>query len=123
MSSSSRQIPQEVIMQKILLWLAIAGQMTMTSTANRFEHQHPVPPGVREADKQMNASVETPAPAKRKPVDPARLRGEAEELAKLSAAIPSQIEQINHGQISKDLGEQLKHIEKLAKQLRSEILP
>jgi hypothetical protein len=110
-------------MQKLLLWLAIAGQVTMTSAASRFEHQHPVPPGVREADKQMNATVESPAPVKRKPVDPARLRGEAEELAKLSAAIPSQIEQLNHGQIPKDLGDQLKHIEKLAKQLRSEIMP
>lgn len=110
-------------MRKVLFWLAISGQLMMSSGANWFEHQHPVPPGVREADKQMNAPAETPAPVKRKLVDAARLRVEAEELAKLSAAIPSQIEQLNHGQVSKDLGEQLKHIEKLAKQLRSEITP
>ncbi|SRR5260370_19579950 len=110
-------------MRKVVLWLAISGQVMMTSAANRFENQHPVPPGVREADKQMNAPVEAPPPVKRKLMDPARLRGEAEELAKLSAGIPSQIEQLNHGQVSKDLGEQLKHIEKLAKQLRSEIMP
>jgi hypothetical protein len=110
-------------MQKVLLWLAISGQAMITSAANRFEHQHPVPPGVREADKQLNAPVEPPAPVKRRPVDPALLRAEAEELAKLSAAIPSQIEQLNHGQVSKDMGEQLKHIEKLAKHLRSEIMP
>jgi hypothetical protein len=109
-------------MRNVVFWLAISGQVMMTSAANRFENQHPVPPGVREADKQMNAPVESPAPVKRKRVDPARLRGEADELAKLSAAIPSQIEQLNHGQVSKDLGEQLKHIEKLAKQLRSEIM-
>jgi hypothetical protein len=56
-------------------------------------------------------------------MDPARLRALAEELAKLSAAISSQIEQLNHGQVSKDLGAQLKHIEKLVKHLRSEITP
>jgi hypothetical protein len=78
---------------------------------------------VREADKQVNAPVEAPAPVKRKSVDPARLREEAEELAKLSATIPAQVDQVNKGQIPKDLGDQLKRIEKLAKHLRSEIIP
>jgi hypothetical protein len=110
-------------MQKILLWLTISGQLMLASAANRFEPQRPVPPGVREADKQIDLPVEAPAPLYRKPVDPAHLREEAEQLAKLSAAIPSQIEQLNHGQVSKDLGERLKHIEKLAKKLRSEITP
>jgi hypothetical protein len=67
------------------------------NTANRFEHQYPVPPGVREPDKQLNVPVETPAMVKRKPEDLARLRAVAEELAKLSAAISSQIQQLNHG--------------------------
>jgi hypothetical protein len=38
---------------------------------------------------------------KRKPEDPAPLRAVAEELAKLSAAISSQIEQLNHGEVSR----------------------
>jgi len=82
-----------------------------------------VPPGVREADKQVNTPVEALAPVKRKSVDPARLREEAEELAKLSAAIPTQVDQVNKGQIPKDVGDQLKRIEKLAKHLRSESMP
>ena len=81
----------------------------------------PIPPGIREADKQSNAPIEPPAQAKQKPADPAKLQQEAEELAKLSTGLPSQIEQLNHGQIPKDLAEQLKRIEKLAKHLRSEI--
>ncbi|HEY6970554.1 MAG TPA: hypothetical protein VJA94_15205 [Candidatus Angelobacter sp.] len=83
----------------------------------------PVPPGVREADKQINAPIEPPANLKQKPTDPAKLRQEADELAKLSAAIPSQIDQVGHGQLPKDLADQLKRIEKLAKHLRSEVSP
>lgn len=81
----------------------------------------PIPPGVREADKQTNAPIEPPATFKQKPVDPGLLRQEAEELAKLSATLPSQIDQLGRGKIPKDLGDELKRIEKLAKRLRSEI--
>jgi hypothetical protein len=83
----------------------------------------PVPPGVREADKQANAPLEPPASPKRRVANPAQLKSEASELAELSSAIPAQIEQINLGQIPKDQSNQLKHIEKLAKHLRSEIMP
>jgi hypothetical protein len=82
----------------------------------------PIPPGVREAEKQINAQInEPPANVKRKPTDPAKLQQEAEELAKLSAALPSQIDLVGRGQLPKDLADQLKRIEKLARQLRSEI--
>jgi len=56
-------------------------------------------------------------------VDPEKLSQEAVELAKLSAAIPAEIDRVNQGQIPKDLAERVKRIEKLAKQLRTEILP
>ena len=49
------------------------------------------------------------------------LRQEAEELAKLSAALPSQMDQVSQGKIPKELGDELKRIEKLAKHLRAEI--
>jgi hypothetical protein len=81
----------------------------------------PIPPGVREADKQTNTPIEPPANVKPKPVDSAKLRQEAEELAKLSAAVPSQMDQVGQGKMPKDLSDQLKRIEKLAKHLRSEI--
>ena len=83
----------------------------------------PIPPGVREADKQTNAPVEAPKETKPKGADLAKLKQEADELAKLSAGIPAQIAMVNQGQMPKDLGEQLKRIEKLAKHLRSEVLP
>ena len=81
----------------------------------------PIPPGVREADKQTNAPIEPPAKFKRIPASPAVLKQEAEELARLSADLPSAMDQISQRKIPKDLADQLKRIEKLAKQLRSEI--
>ena len=86
-----------------------------------FGQRTPIPPGVREADKETNAPIEPPAKFKQKPADPALVKQEAEELARLSAAIPSQVEQVGHGQFPKDLADQLKRIEKLANHLRSEI--
>ena len=81
----------------------------------------PYPPGLHEGEKQINAPIEPPVVFKQKPVDPARLKQEAAELAKLSGAVPSQIDLVSQGQLPKDLTDRLKRIEKLAKQLRSEI--
>lgn len=81
----------------------------------------PIPPGVREADKQTNAPIEPPANVRPKPTDSAKLRLEADELAKLSSIIRSEIDLVGSGQFPKDLADQLKSIEKLAKHLRSEI--
>ena len=81
----------------------------------------PIPPGVREADKQTNAPIEPPAKTKQQPADPAKLKEEAEELAKLSAGIPPQIDLVRRGQLPKELNDQLKRIEKLAKHLRGEV--
>jgi len=44
-------------------------------------------------------------------------------LAQLSAGIPSRVNLVAKGQLPKDLGDQLKRIEKLAKHLRSEVAP
>lgn len=54
-------------------------------------------------------------------MDPTILRQEAEELARLSAGVPSQMGQVTDGKMPKDLADQLKRIEKLAKHLRTEI--
>ena len=83
----------------------------------------PVPPGVREADKQTNAPGEPPPAPKPKTADPAKLKEEAEELAKLSAGIPPQIDLVSRGQLPKELNDQLKRIEKLAKHPRGEVSP
>jgi hypothetical protein len=83
---------------------------------------HPVPPGVREADKLPNpADIPPQVTAKRQPADPAQLKRDAHELAQLAQLIPSQIEEVGNGRLPKDLDRQLKRIEKLSKQLRREI--
>jgi hypothetical protein len=85
---------------------------------------HPVPPGIKEGDKVMNAQSpnDLPTPSRKLP-PPAQLRSEADELAKLSAEIPPQIELVTQGQLPKGLADQLKRIEKLSKHLRTEIYP
>jgi hypothetical protein len=83
---------------------------------------HPIPPGVREADKLTNPAVVPPqVTAKRPPVDPARLERDAKELVSLAQLIPSEVEQVEKGRLPKDLDVQLKRIEKLSKQLRREV--
>ena len=83
----------------------------------------PIPPGVREADAQINKPIEqqTTAAPKKRSLDAAQLKREADELAKLSAAIPDQVALVAKGQLPKDLSDQLKRIEKLSKHIRSEI--
>jgi hypothetical protein len=85
--------------------------------------QRPIPPGVRQADKidaQSQQNIPPPS-VQRASVDPAKLKRDADELASLAASIPSAVNQTNMGVLPKDLDQKLKRIEKLAKQLRSEI--
>jgi hypothetical protein len=83
---------------------------------------HPVPPGIREADKLTNPAVVPPqVTAKRQPPNPAQLERDAKELASLAQLIPSQVRQVENGRLPKDLDGQLKRIEQLSKQLRREI--
>ncbi len=46
---------------------------------------------------------------------------QANDLKQLSDAIPDDIQKLSQGVISKDLGERLKKIEKLAKKLREQV--
>ncbi len=109
-------------MRKLFLFSSVFVLCLISSGSNDYGQGRPIPPGVREADNQINAQInEPPAKFKRKPTEPAKLLEEADELAKLSAAIPGQIELVRQGQFPKDLEEHLKRIEKLAKHLRSEI--
>ena len=54
--------------------------------------------------------------------DPAKLKQEADELAQISAGVPSDLARVAHGQLPKDLADKLKRIEKLAKHLRNELI-
>ncbi len=53
--------------------------------------------------------------------DLAKLKQDADELATLAQSIPPDVDQTTKGLLPKDLGQKLKRIEKLSKQLRSRI--
>jgi hypothetical protein len=54
-------------------------------------------------------------------LDPVKIHAEADELAKLAATVPNDIDQVAQGKLPRDLGEKLKRIEKLSKNLRSDL--
>ncbi len=56
-----------------------------------------------------------------RPLDTERARREAQELAAVAQKIPSEVDQLSKNVFPKDLVQQLKQIEKLAKRLRTEI--
>jgi hypothetical protein len=56
-------------------------------------------------------------------LDLAKLRQEADELARLAHTIPADVSSIQQGLLPKDMSEKLKQIEKLSKHLRSETTP
>lgn len=94
----------------------------LSSSANPLSHQRPIPPGLREGQKQINKPldpplIDTPGP------NVAKLKQEADELAQLSAGVPSDVARVAKGQLPKDLADKLKRIEKLAKTLRNQLTP
>lgn len=113
----SEIVRMEVVMRKLVALVFLAVCCTIPALDGS---QKPIPPGVREADKQSNKPLDPPlieAPG----ADPARLKQEADELAQLSAEIPSDLARVARGQLPKDLTAKLKRIEKLAKHLRNEL--
>ena len=86
--------------------------------------QHPIPPGVREGEQKINnQQTDPPHKLAARNVDPAKLKSEAGELRELADALPAAIDQVDKGIMPKDLNDNLKKIEKLAKHLRSEVNP
>ena len=95
--------------------------VAMPLTADLAEPQSNL--GLREGQKRIDVPLEPPVVFAKKGSDPTQLRNEAEELARLSAGIPAQIQSVNQRLLPKDLNDRLKRIEKLAKHLRSEVAP
>lgn len=83
----------------------------------------PIPVGVREADHAQDQFERNSVPPayQSSSVDFSKLQHDAQELAELSKSIPPDIDQTTKGMFPKDLEQKLKRIEKLAKQLRSQI--
>jgi hypothetical protein len=65
--------------------------------------------------------LEPPPPAQAQKLDPAKLREEADNLAKLAQSVPGDVSQIVQGKMPKDAIDRLKRIEKISKQLRGEL--
>ena len=75
-------------------------------------HRDPTP-------QDRNPSPDRPL-AIQKP-DPAQLKRDADELAKLAITVPADVEQAGKGVLPKDLKDKLKRIEKLSKRLCGEL--
>lgn len=84
-----------------------------------------IPPGLRDGDRAVqNGSVlEPPRESHNKSVNVDAVKAEARDLQKLSDTIPGDADQISKGALPKDMVDNLKKIEKLAKHLRSEVSP
>jgi hypothetical protein len=67
--------------------------------------------------------LEPPVGPQARKLDAVKIHAEAEELAKLAATVPNDIDQVAQGKLPKDLGDKLKRIEKLSKNLRGELTP
>jgi|SRR5579859_5511579 len=104
----------------LILLILMALCSFLSSSAISVGQQRPIPPGLRDGQKQINKPLDPPLNVTAE-IDPAKLKHEADELAQLSAGLPSDIARVAHGQLPKDLAEKLKRIEKLAKHLRSEL--
>ncbi len=62
-----------------------------------------------------------PVPTAHRSVNPAALQSQANQLADLAASVPQGVQNANKGLLQKDLIQRLKRIEKLSKQLRSQL--
>jgi len=105
--------------------LALAGVFLCSVLAAGQSALHPVPPGVREADKLPSPADNVPAALNRQSlgrrVEPAQLQRQADELAKQAQLISIEVGQVQSGRFPAGLVRRLKNIEKMSKQLRREL--
>ncbi|MFZ3214689.1 MAG: hypothetical protein WA192_01385 [Candidatus Acidiferrales bacterium] len=105
--------------------LLLAALLLLPSgSANQQGVSRQKPVGIPAADEQMGGQAAEPSlPTPRRQINKDQVTQEAAELRKLADTVPDGIHQVTEGQLPKDLSENLKRIEKLAKHLRSEISP
>lgn len=100
------------------------GQSALTPPKSRpaFGDSRPALPGMGDGEQKINNQVtDPPREPKARPVDATRLKFEAAELRDLADAITPAVDQVSKGMMPKDLNDNLKRIEKLAKHLRSDM--
>jgi hypothetical protein len=108
----------------VLFFLLPLSFFLLLTTSLFGQGTRPIPPGIHEAQRAEDQTQrnEVPPQTQKRGVDPAKLRRDAEELASLAQSIPRDVDQTTKGVLPKDLGEKLKRIEKLAKQLRGQVM-
>jgi len=104
---------------------AISLSFVLLATSLLLAQAKPIPPGIRQAD-QVEAQTDKNIPppiTQRAHLDLAKLRQEADELARIAQTIPPDVASIQKGLLPKDTIEKLRQIEKLSNHLRSQINP
>jgi hypothetical protein len=105
-------------------FLILLFALQFSSFASQAQATRPIPPGVRKAEQaEAQNERDTPSPTPHRTIDVGKLKHDADELAALAQSIPPDVDQTARGVLPKDLGAKLKRIEKLAKQLRSQLNP
>lgn len=108
-----------------LFLLAVLFTTTLSASLIQAQGSRPIPPGIRKAEQRdAQSQLNIPPPMNpRRAIDPAKLKRDAAELVVLAQSVPSEIDQATKGVLPKDLAGKLKRIEKLAKQLHSQLNP
>jgi hypothetical protein len=103
--------------------LALLLALPFSALLVQAQGSRPIPPGIRQAEKAdaQNERSLPPPMSPRRTLDLDKLRRDANELAALAQSIPPDVEQTAKGILPKELSEKLKRIQKLAKQLQSQI--
>ena len=108
-------------MRQFPLWLGMLLLFILPVFASLVQRAKPT--GIVTADQQSNQSIEPPIGTRNRKMNVDQMKQEADELKKLADDVPAQIEMVTKNQYPKDLSDNLKRIEKLAKHLRSETTP
>ena len=110
-------------MRQFPLWLCTLALLLLIVTVSATVGQRAKPPGIVTADQQSNQSLEPPMGIRSRKMNVDQVKQEADELRKLADGVPAQIELVTKNQYPKDLADNLKRIERLAKHLRTEVTP
>ena len=90
---------------------ASSSQKSASETPGKIEvAQHPL-------------ELEPPIGAQAQKLDAVKLRQQADELSSLAQTVPADIHQLTQGKLPRGMVDKLKRIEKLSKNLRSELAP
>jgi len=107
-----------------LTLLAVLFTLTLSICSASFSaSQSPISRGIDQAEhaeEQSERNIPPPV-APRRAVDLDKLKRDAGELAALAQSVPPDVDQVAKGTLPKDLSDKLKRIQKLAKQLQSQI--